>query len=438
MGVVYEAVHDDLGRRVAIKVIRSALSRDSSVVARMTREARAAAQLVNDHVVRILDTGQLDSGSPFIVMEYLEGRDLYSLLEEQGPLGVESAARYVLEACLGLAEAHKHGIVHRDLKPENLFLATRPDGTELVKVLDFGISKQVGTRASMRLTGPAAALGSPQYMAPEQMRAEPDVDERADVWALGAVLFELVTGKVAFEGSTVAEMCTRVLEGEPTLPRQLRGELPAALDDVVRRCLQKDRSQRFQNVLELSAALSPMAGPGAQSLLDRIARLSTPARGVSRSPVRAHDFGADSLASTVLARAPRGTARATRVALGVVALGLLVAAGFLSRPWSLFGDAGAAPPSAPVDLARAPETRASALAAAVAPSRSDASAPARDAAPRAPSPKPALAPSLSRRAMAPRREGERVGPSPAPSPEPAPRRDSPANAFDPDSFGGRQ
>src|SRR5580693_7216018 len=167
-------------------------------VARFEREARTAVKIKSEHVARVIDVGQLESGSPYMVMEYLEGEDLQGWLEKQGRLPIERAVDFLLQACEAIAEAHAMGIVHRDLKPANLFCIRRPDGTLSIKVLDFGISKAAG--ASMGMTSTQAVMGSPLYMSPEQMGSSKGVDARSDIWALGVILFELVTGRVPFDG----------------------------------------------------------------------------------------------------------------------------------------------------------------------------------------------------------------------------------------------
>jgi serine/threonine-protein kinase len=270
MGVVFQATHTALRLRVAIKIVLPELAQNPLVIQRLLREARCAAQITGDHVVRVIDVGQLDSGQPFIVMEYVEGEDLARRLAHSGRLTPHAAVHALLEACIAIAEAHAKGIVHRDLKPSNLFLARAADGRELIKVLDFGISKQAdGERP---VTRPNDVMGSPNYMAPEQICAPLAVDARADLWALGAILVELATGKRAFPGDTITAVYTRVLTGEPDLPEPDSAELPKELLSVVSRCLKKDPNERFQNVHELVAALAPFAPPASDRALRAIAR----------------------------------------------------------------------------------------------------------------------------------------------------------------------
>jgi len=262
MGVVVAAQHLRLGALVAIKLLRPELVERPGQIERFLREARTAARIPSEHVVRVLDADVLDSGTPYIVMEYLEGRDLGALLRVRGPLPAGDVARYVLETCDAIHEAHALGIVHRDLKPANLFLARRPDGGERIKVLDFGISKLTGaTPPGAMVTQARVMLGSPTYMSPEQIRSSRDVDARTDIWALGVILYELLTGVPPFDGATLHEMCTSVLFNEPRRPAELRAGLPEGLEAIILRCLAKDPAQRFARVAELAAALAPFALP---------------------------------------------------------------------------------------------------------------------------------------------------------------------------------
>src|ERR1700690_3412638 len=217
MGIVFAATHVDLHCDVAIKVIRQELNQQPELIARLMLEARAAAQIRSEHVCRVLDVARLDTGTPYVVMEYLDGKNLASVLDAKGRLPERLSVDYVLQACEAVAEAHRAGVVHRDLKPENLFLAEFPDGRRAIKVLDFGISKATGAwvkPVARTLTNPSSAMGSPHYMAPEQMTAARDVDARADIWALGAILHQLVTGHLAFDGDSLPAVCAAVLQSD--------------------------------------------------------------------------------------------------------------------------------------------------------------------------------------------------------------------------------
>ncbi len=275
MGVVVAATHLDLEQSVALKFLLPSMSVAPVIVERFLREARASVRLKSPHVARTLDTGRLENGCPFIVMELLEGRDLAAEVEAGGaPLQVQDVASWVLHACDALAEAHALGIVHRDLKPANLFLARGHDGHDQVKILDFGISKLMpaadasGPSASMTATD--SVFGSPAYMSPEQMRSSKEVDARTDIWSVGVVLYELATGHLPFDAPTALEIGLKASQDAPTRPRTLRPDLPEVFERLVLRCLEKDPDQRFASVVDLAQALAPFAHPRDRGLADRI------------------------------------------------------------------------------------------------------------------------------------------------------------------------
>jgi|GEM_PF-703137 len=275
MGVVLAATHLQLEHLVAIKVMRCDALEDDKALDRLLVEARYAAKIRSEHVARVLDVGTLDSGSAFIVMEYLEGEDLSELLDRQGALDVKLAVSFMLQCCEALAEVHVAEMVHRDLKPGNLFIARLPDGSPTLKILDFGISKQIGGSAhELGATTSPQVLGSPFYMAPEQMRADA-VDERSDIWALGAILFEMLTGRTPFIGETLPEVYAAVLSETPPPIDTLRKGIPLGLDDVVQRCLEKDPAQRFCDVADLAEALAPFGGSQSVPSVERITRILT-------------------------------------------------------------------------------------------------------------------------------------------------------------------
>jgi serine/threonine-protein kinase len=225
------------------------------------REARAAVRLKSEHVARVYDVGRDGEDRPFMVLELLEGMDLAKLTKSKGPLPVADAVEYVLQACEALVEAHAAGIVHRDLKPQNLFVTRRLNGTPLVKVLDFGIAKAFGPGAvgQMALTDSAAIIGSPLYMAPEQMRSARTAEIRSDIWALGVILYELLGGQLPFDGETVTEVCIRVVNEQPVPLLELRPALDPAVIAIVMRCLEKEPDLRYHNVSALAAALEPFS-----------------------------------------------------------------------------------------------------------------------------------------------------------------------------------
>jgi serine/threonine-protein kinase len=258
MGLVYEANHLRLRRRVALKMLLPHMMATSSdTVARFEREARAAANLRDRHVTKVLDVDVTADGLPYLVMEYLEGHDLEAELAARGPLPVDESCGYVLQACAAMTEAHAAGIIHRDLKPSNLFLCPEKDGW-IVKVLDFGISKMADD-GDARLTGTQASVGTPLYMSPEQVRSAKSVDLRSDIWSLGVILYELLAGRTPFEGSTTAAAASIVADPTPPLTDH-RDDIPKELEETIYRALAKDPAERFPSVTEFAQAIAPFAG----------------------------------------------------------------------------------------------------------------------------------------------------------------------------------
>ncbi|HEY3667656.1 MAG TPA: serine/threonine-protein kinase, partial [Polyangiaceae bacterium] len=272
-GKVFSATHVGLGQKVAIKVltVEEDDARRDEAHERFLREGRATAALVSDHVVRVYDVGTLENGSPFMVMELLRGQDLACAVQRSGPLAVDLAAECARQAAEAIACAHAQGIVHRDLKPSNLFLTQRSDGTPLIKVLDFGISKNTHNAHELfsgSLTETRSVLGTPFYMSPEQVRDAKKVDFRTDIWALGLILHELLSGSPAFEGTTLPGVCASIAADPPAALRLKRPEVPIELETIVLKCLEKDPARRFQAARELIPLLAPFAGrPDSASLL---------------------------------------------------------------------------------------------------------------------------------------------------------------------------
>jgi serine/threonine-protein kinase len=398
MGIVVAAWHLELDQRVALKFLLPELVERGDAAERFRREARAAARIKSEHVVRVLDVGNWEGNAPYMVMEYLDGRDLSAELRERGRIPVQDCVDYVLQAIEAVAEAHALNIVHRDLKPENLFLARRVDGGRTVKVLDFGISKTmiIGGSAEQSLTQTSTIMGSPFYMSPEQMRTPRNVDVRSDIWALGAILYDLLCGQPPFVAETIPQLCTMMLESEPLPIRGLRPEVTAELEAVIMRCLAKDLSKRWSSVADVGQALLRFASRSSKIHVERAGRVLS-ASGAASVPVESTTHSSDaapmmttaglgggtptqaSQASIVPAEPPSSTqdswgrtgpraaskanngSMSARPAWQKVALAggaiLLAAAGYAIVTKSGSHSSADAPPSAPVVLAPAEPAR---------------------------------------------------------------------------------
>ncbi len=324
MGAVLRAHHEALDQPVAIKVMRPELADRREAAQRFMREARAAAKIASDYVARVTDVDTLPDDTPFMVMEYLDGRDLDALLEEHKRLPIAQAVDFAIQALAGVEAAHALGVVHRDLKPSNLFLVERPGAPPRIKILDFGISKVVDDTADRGLkagatTSAGAMLGTPRYMSPEQVASAKSVDARTDIWAMGLILYEMLTGSYPFTGDNSGEILAAILNAPPAPLRELRPDAPPELDDAVARALAKRRDERFSSAREMMKALAPFASKRVQALvielehappsthLDGAAAARTP-DGTLRSAAP------DALPATARAPTPGGSATAvTRV-----------------------------------------------------------------------------------------------------------------------------
>jgi serine/threonine-protein kinase len=284
MGAVYEARHATLSRRFALKFLLPELAANRELLRRFTNEAKAAGGLEHPNLAAVTDFGRAADGAPYIVMEFLPGEDCARLLKRTGILPIPRAANVVAQACRGLAVAHDAGIVHRDLKPENLFLTDAGDGSDLVKVLDFGIAKLRVSDASV-VTGTGATFGTAFYMSPEQARGAGEVDARTDVWSLGVVLYELLTGRKPFQGEQFLQVVHQILSAEPPPLASLRPGLPAKLVAAVEKAMAKDVAARVPSVRALGEMLAPFTGGRVatareESLLPTAPTAATPATGL--------------------------------------------------------------------------------------------------------------------------------------------------------------
>jgi serine/threonine-protein kinase len=354
MGVVMAATHVDLGGQVALKFLRS--YSDKGEVERFMREARAAGRLRSEHVTRVFDVGRLESGMPFIVMEYLEGETLREVLRKRPVLPVQEVVGYALQVCKALADAHAHGIVHRDLKPANLFLTRDLQGQALIKVFDFGISK-ILAEEDPGLTTTGRILGSPSYLSPEQLIAPRTVDARTDVWAMGVTLYQLLAGTLPFDSDNPVKLYMLVLNSTPVPVQEHRPDLPHALADVIARCMQKDPANRFANIAELAYALEPFAPPAMRGATKGVANALgapypplAPAPSTPEASLPADDSGTSIADTTRLSlSAPAVVPRKAHWwSAVIVAMGFACAALFVPNPRTV------APARAPLDASATP------------------------------------------------------------------------------------
>jgi serine/threonine-protein kinase len=414
MGVVVAAHHVQLDDKVAIKFLLPEALGNPETVARFAREARAAVKIKSEHVARVIDVGTLQNGAPYMVMEYLEGGDLEQWVRQKGRLPVEQAVEFVLQALEAIAEAHALGIVHRDLKPANLFCTMRSDGLLSVKVLDFGISKVTGMGASgpMGMTKTTAVMGSPLYMSPEQLESSRNVDARTDIWAIGVILYELITGRVPFAADSLPELVVKIISAPPDPMASLRPDVPPGIEQVIRRCLEKDKNRRYANLGELALALLDYGPKHARSSVERISRIIQ-ASGLSTSdldlpPPSSDAVGVQGKTFDSWGQTTRGAPAARRSkAAAVVAAGTVVVAAAAGAFFFMKKQA----PAPPTEAAAA--TTVTTAAAVHAPAPAETPAPPPTAA-------SALVPAASSVAAAPSAIVSAVKGEPAPAPKPKP------------------
>ncbi|MBI5534677.1 MAG: serine/threonine protein kinase [Deltaproteobacteria bacterium] len=366
MSVVVVAKHRHLGSLIAIKLLRGETARDAGSVARFLREGQLASLLKSEHVVRILDVGVADDdGTPFIAMEFLDGSDVAAAILSSRGMPTSTAAALLIDGCEAIVEAHAMGIVHRDIKPSNLFITRGPDGAPVVKVLDFGIASAITSPDDVRMTSTQDILGTPLYMSPEVMESALKADARSDIWALGATLYEMLTGRVPFEGLNMVEVYALIARGTMTPPRKVKPEISEAVEAVVLRCLARDPEERFPGVVEFVEALAKAALPEAEatSRVERIRRIATEAalranqarEIVATSPGTVDTYGPAVSRVTALAR--RARKNATGIAVGTALVIVLAVAGVLflrERPPRSSGPAASLPTVPSVSVAATP------------------------------------------------------------------------------------
>lgn len=289
MGAVYEAKHKGIGKRVAVKVLLDKYAHRDQVVARLEREAQLASSIGHEHIIDITDIGSTHDGRTFVVMEFLEGQSLGAVIED-GVLPEQRAIRIAYQIASALHAAHEKGILHRDIKPDNVFLLER-NGKDFVKVVDFGISKLLSPAEdgshSPRLTQTGMVLGTPLYMSPEQARGADELDHRIDVWSLGVILFEMVTGRVPFDGTNYLSIVSRVANDDIQRPSEIRPGLSRDLESVILRALEKDPANRYQSCEEVADDLALLIeDPGRTTTRGRVAAAKHRRRRERRSGLR--------------------------------------------------------------------------------------------------------------------------------------------------------
>jgi eukaryotic-like serine/threonine-protein kinase len=363
MGAVYEARHWKLARRVAIKFLLPDFAANREVLRRFENEAKAAGGLEHPNLAAVTDFGRADDGSPYLVMEFLEGEDCAKLLSRQGSLAASRAANIVVQACRGLAVAHKATIVHRDLKPENLFVTDAGDGSDLIKVLDFGIAKLRVADAGV-VTGTGATFGTAYYMSPEQARGAGEVDPRTDVWSMGVVLYELLSGRKPFLGEQFLEVIHQILSFDPPPLATLRPDLPPKLVAAVESAMKKDLRERLPSVVSLAEALAPFVGARGAAESPRSApafepTLATPGTnvGVGGPSLGARASVVEGEKSGVPATSAATSRGSLKVALAVGAVVVLAAVivGLVRRPAEKNPSSGAPAPAASAAIDPSPK-----------------------------------------------------------------------------------
>ncbi len=346
MGRVYEAEHVLIGRRMAVKCLHAHYASDPATVARFHLEAQAATSVGNEHIIEVTDMGRFPDGSAYMVLEYLDGSDLATVLKSTGALPIGRAVRVVRQICEALIAAHPKGIVHRDLKPENIFLIRRGDDPDFVKVLDFGISKFNDGRPGA-LTATGAMVGTPAYMAPEQIECVKDIDSRADIYALGTILHQCLTGRTPFYSESVPRLVYEICALPPPALRTLRLDAPEALEAVLLKLLAKAREERYSDCSQVRDALAPFVGFMADPVMAKSLEAS---RLITGTPAPMHL----TLASQV---SPAVTPKRSRVpwaVVGIASVALCLGAAGVARKERARSSAGALPRGTEISVTPTP------------------------------------------------------------------------------------
>lgn len=368
MGAVYLGEHAIIGKRVAIKLLHTEFSENEQVVKRFIGEARTAAAIGHKNIIDVMDVGVSYAGEPYVVMEYLEGESLASLLDREKRLDLPAASAILEPVLLGLSAAHQKGIVHRDLKPDNIFLVHRPDEAPAVKIIDFGIAKFAFDKKQSRITRPEEVFGTPSYMSPEQIRSSGEVDQRSDLFSMGIILYEMLVGELPFAAENNAGLILQIMTADPRPPQQLFPDFPALVEPVLRRALAKSLDERFQNAAEMLDSIRELTTSVERQ--QRLTQLSTGMkRGVARGDLgtnvksgRGHNVAAEVISGITSQATPKAWARAITLklqqskwywGLGGLLLVVVVAGFSLWKPAS-GSTSGAAPLQPSVALAPSP------------------------------------------------------------------------------------
>ena len=285
MGAVYLAQHNVIGKKVAVKFLHAEFAENKEVVKRFYREAQAAAAISHKNIIDIFDVGISEEGEPFLVMEYLEGESLSSMLERSGPISLPAACAVLEPVLQALGAAHNAGIIHRDLKPDNIFIVQNPDSAPEIKLIDFGISKIKSADIS-GLTGTGMFLGTPAYTSPEQIRGAKDIDCRTDLYSVGVILYQMLTGDLPFKGEHTNALLVSVLENEPIPPRDAYSEFPIEAESIVARLLCKNSVERPSSTAHLLYDLRQLTG-----FEQRNSQLETYTAGLEQSTFASGDLG---------------------------------------------------------------------------------------------------------------------------------------------------
>jgi serine/threonine protein kinase len=371
MGAVYRGEHIVIGKKVAVKFLHADLAGNAEVVKRFYREAQAAAAIGHDSIIDVLDVGLSPNGEPYLVMEYLEGESLGDMLARTGPLDLAAALGIAEPALRALAAAHAKGIVHRDLKPDNIFIVRQPSGPPKIKLIDFGISKFADGGGAEKLTQTGSVMGTPAYMAPEQARGASSLDHRADLYSMGVILYEMLTGKLPFSGSNFTEIIVNILTVEPIPPVQAHPGFPAEATAVVLRALAKDPAARFENAEAMIAEMAVLTAYGGRQ--ERLTRIAADADkttfaggslGDKLSSPSGPDVAKNVLSQVVRARTPAGWSGTdarpkgrNKALIAVVIVAAVITLGGAGAAVVIWGGAGGAiakPAAIPAAIPAAP------------------------------------------------------------------------------------